>query len=91
MMNVKSGQCSIRPRAIFDDDWLAEQGTEFIGDDAANRVAAAAWTEHVNQGDRPRRIIVGRKCRAEQCCYGGDENEGELFHGIIAPLAVANL
>ena len=35
MMNVKSSQCSIRPRAIFDDDWLAKQGGEMFGDDAA--------------------------------------------------------
>jgi hypothetical protein len=40
MMNVKSSKCSICPRAIFDDDWLAEQGAELVGDDAANRVSS---------------------------------------------------
>src|SRR5262245_36550259 len=71
MMDVESSQRSVRSRAIFDEDRLAEYWAELVGDDAANRVAPAARTKHVNDGDRPRRIIVGIKRRTEQCRCGG--------------------
>src|SRR5262249_20729679 len=91
MMDVKRGQRSVRSRAIFDDDRLAECGAELVGDDARNRVAAAARTEHVDDGNRPRRIIVGISRRTEECSYGGYQNEGKLFHGVIPPWAGANV
>src|SRR5262245_22426547 len=83
MMDVKRGQRPIRSRAIFDDDRLAECGAKLVGDDAGNRVAAAARTEHVNDGDRSRRIIVGMKLRPEQCCRR--QNKSKLLHGVIPP------
>src|SRR5215468_12080959 len=46
MMDVRGSQRAIRSGASFDDDWLAEQRTELLGDNAANRVAGAARTKH---------------------------------------------
>jgi hypothetical protein len=67
MMDVRGSQRSIRSRAIFDDDRLAEQRAELVSDNAANRIAGAARTKHGNEGDWPRRIIIGKKRRTEQC------------------------
>src|SRR5262249_41425172 len=59
---------------------LLERDAERLGDDAANRVAAAAGAERVNEGDRLARIVVGAQRRAEQCRPCGHENETKLFH-----------
>ncbi len=61
MMDVKRGQRAVGARAILNDDRLLERGAERIGDDAANRIAGAAGTEHGHESDRPRRKIVGAK------------------------------
>jgi len=42
MMDVKRSQRSVRSRAIFDEDRLAEYRAELVRNDAANRVAPAA-------------------------------------------------
>src|SRR5262252_1243617 len=89
MMDVKRGQRSVRSRAIFDNDRLAECGAELVGDDARNRVAAAAWTEHVDDRNRPRRIIGGISRRTKECSYGGYQNEGKFFHGVIRRVGLA--
>src|SRR5215469_13430048 len=80
MMDVKRRQRSVRARAIFDDDRLAEYQAELVRNDAGNRVAPAARTKHVNDCERPGRIIVGIKRRTEQCGPRSHENENELFH-----------
>src|SRR5262249_61486874 len=69
-----------RTRAILDDDGLLERDAERLGDHAANRVAAAAGAERVNEGDRLAGIVVGAQRRAEQCRPCGHENETKLFH-----------
>src|SRR6516162_93779 len=91
MMDIKGGQRSVRSWAIFDVDRLAECGAELVGDDPRNRVAAAARTEHVDDGNWPRRIIVGISRRTEECSYGGYQNEGKFFHGVIPPWAGTNV
>ncbi len=80
MMDVKRSQRSVRSRAIFDEDRLAEYRAELVRNDAANRVAPAARTKHVNDSERPRRIIVSKKRRTEQCSRRGSYNEKQLFH-----------
>src|SRR5262244_2998492 len=80
MMDVESSQRSIGSRTIFDDDRLAEYWAELVRNDAGNRVAPAARTKHVNDCNRPGRIIVGIKRRTEQCGPRSHENENELFH-----------
>src|SRR6516165_5958588 len=85
MVDIKSGQRSIRSRAILDEDRLAEYRAELVGDDAANRVTGAARAEYGNDGDRPRRIIVGIKRRTEQCSYGGHQNDSKFFHASFLP------
>src|SRR5262249_57185096 len=87
----KGGQRSVRSWAIFGDDRLAECGAELVGDDPRNRVAAAARTEHVDDRNRPRRIIGGISRRTEACSYGGYQNEGKFFHGVIPPWTGANV
>src|SRR5215813_5092253 len=85
MMDVKRSQRSVRSRAIFDDNRLAEYRAELVRNDAANRVAPAARTKHVNDSERPRRIIVGIKRRTEQCGPSSHENEKQLFHAEFLP------
>jgi hypothetical protein len=50
-MDVKRRHGSIGARAILDDDGFAERGTQLVGDDATNRVAGAASSEHGYDGD----------------------------------------
>src|SRR5215813_5183669 len=78
--DIKSGECSVRTRAILDDDAFLECHTELLGDDTANRIAGAAGAEYCNEGDRLAGIVVGEERRAEQCRRCGHENETQLFH-----------
>jgi hypothetical protein len=61
MMDVERGQRAVGARPILDDDRLPERLAERIGDDAAERVAGAAGTERIDEGDRPRWKIFGVK------------------------------
>ena len=87
MMDVKRGQRSVRAWTIFHDDRLPKRRTKLVGDDAGDRIAAAAWTERIDKGDRPRRKIIGVKRAAEQCGQSGDDNKSELFHAPFLPAA----
>src|SRR5262245_30243002 len=78
--DIKRSERSVRTRAILDDDGFLECHTERLGDDTANRIAAAAGAEHGNEGDRLAGIVVGEKRRAEQCRPCGHENEAQFFH-----------
>src|SRR5215471_6409215 len=83
--DIKSGECSVRTRAILDDDAFLECHTERLGDDTANRIAGAAGAEHGNEGDRLAGIVIGEERRAEQCRPCGHENETQPFHAWFLP------
>src|SRR5262249_55486289 len=80
VMDIKRGERAVGAGTIFDNHRLAERGTELVGDDPADRVAAAAGAEDVDDGDGARWIIVGVKRGAQQCAHGGDENKQRFSH-----------
>ena len=79
-----------RAAAVVDDDLLAETGAELVGDDARNRVDAAARRERHDHGDRPRRILVLRRralqgWRGKAQNDGGDKRSSALHAGLLLP------
>ena len=54
-----AGDIAARSRPIVDDEGLAEQAAEFVGDDARHNVARAAGRETDDDGDRPFRVVGG--------------------------------
>src|SRR5262249_20757716 len=83
--DVLSRQRSVRAGTILDDDVLVERDAERLGDDTADRVACAAWSEHCDQRDRLARIVLGAGRRTDQGGAGGQEaspeNAKQVFQG----------
>src|SRR6516162_4970051 len=84
-MDVKCSKRAVRARTILNDHRLAECGTEFIGDDPAERIAGAAGAENGNHCDRARRIVVGVKRSAKTGGCRGAESEKQFSHVVFPP------
>ncbi len=54
-----AGDIAARARTIVDDEGLAEQAAELVGDDARQDVARAAGREADDDRDRPFRVVGG--------------------------------
>src|SRR5262249_40191972 len=83
--DVESGQCSASACTILDNDALLERDTERLGDHAANRVAGAARTKHIDQGDRLAWIVVGAERWAVQSAPAVMRMRSSLFMFMFLP------
>ena len=86
--DVLSGQRSIRARTIFDDDAFMERSAQRLGNDAADRIACTARSEHGDKCDRLARIVVGVECWTDKSGAGGHENVKQIFHAVPPRLSL---
>jgi hypothetical protein len=61
---------------VLDDDRLIQHAAHAVGDDAGHDIARPARREGHDHCDRPRRVIVGARCRS-QTTDAGDETNGD--------------
>src|SRR5580704_12792726 len=77
-----AGDIAARPRTIIDDEGLAEQAGELVGDDARKNIAGAAGRKADHDRDRPVRIVGGpdRDARAQEHEQPGQRGVQPLEH-----------